>query len=65
MARQQTLSPTHVSIASMMRSLCGKMARCLIHHRFTLPKFFFGFRSAKGPFGIRVSIRNRANRMSG
>jgi len=36
----------------------------LIHHRFTLPKFFFGFRSAEA-LSAFDSDRNRANRMSG
>jgi hypothetical protein len=36
----------------------------LIHHRFTLPKFFFGFRSAGG-LSAFDSDRNRANRAPG
>jgi len=36
----------------------------LIHHRFTLPKFFFGFRSAEA-FSAFDSDRNRANRATG
>jgi hypothetical protein len=33
----------------------------LIHHRFTLPKFFFGFRCAEA-LSAFDSLRNRANR---
>jgi len=36
----------------------------LIHHRFTLPKFFFGFRSAEALSAFE-SDRNRANRTPG
>jgi hypothetical protein len=36
----------------------------LIHHRFTLPKFFFGFRSAEA-LSAFDSDRNRANRAPG
>jgi hypothetical protein len=36
----------------------------LIHHRFTLPKFFFGFRSAEALWAFD-SDRNRANRTPG
>jgi hypothetical protein len=36
----------------------------LIHHRFTLPKFFFGFGSAEAVSAFD-SDRNRANRAPG
>jgi hypothetical protein len=36
----------------------------LIHHRFTLPKFFFGFGSAEA-LSAFDSDRNRANRAPG